>query len=267
MAVVTLVGFIGYAFRRHRKILSRVRVPENGGSTATRTIRCCAHRRLCTHDDLYVLLGGLEAVVITHIFQTIILMTRQHHHRGIAYMHLTPEQLAAIDTNRWRQSSPVVVAPMGPFTMRQRCPAATRATDMFGLLVLVWVAKGLLLNLGGPGQMFDFQMFLSTRDSRDAAKVGAAWSGFLIVRWAMVMGIALLAIAAGIELVADSSGQIDAEIVMPKVLRNYLRLRHARISACRPSGRVHVDLCRHCQCRRIVPRARLVAAPVSSRRQ
>ena len=87
---------------------------------------------------------------------------------------------------------------------------------------MVWVAKGLLLNLGGPGQMYDFQMFLSTRDPRDAAKVGAAWSGFLIVRWALVMGIALLAISSGISLVADS-GQIDAEIVMPKVLKEHLR--------------------------------------------
>jgi Na+/proline symporter len=69
--------------------------------------------------------------------------------------------------------------------------------------------------------MFDFQMFLSARDPRDASKVGAAWSAFLVVRWAMVMGIALLAIAAGTEIV-DAGGQIDAEIVMPKVLGKYL---------------------------------------------
>src|SRR3989337_439827 len=37
----------------------------------------------------------------------------------------------------------------------------------------------------------------------------------------MVMGIGLLAMAAGIEIV-DASGRIDAEIVMPKVLGRYL---------------------------------------------
>ena len=39
------------------------------------------------------------------------------------------------------------------------------------------------------------QRFLAARDTRDAAKIGAAWSVFLIVRWAMCMGIALLALA------------------------------------------------------------------------
>ena len=47
--------------------------------------------------------------------------------------------------------------------------------------------------------MYDFQLFLATRDARDASKLGAAWSGFLIVRWAMCMGIALLALTGLIE--------------------------------------------------------------------
>ena len=42
--------------------------------------------------------------------------------------------------------------------------------------------------------MTDFQAFLAARNPRDAAKLGAAWSGFLVVRWAMCMGIALLAL-------------------------------------------------------------------------
>ena len=92
---------------------------------------------------------------------------------------------------------------------------------MFGLLVMVWVAKGLMLNLGGPGQMFDFQMFLSTRDPAMPRRSAGLGARFLVVRWAMVMGIALLAVTAGIEVI-DASGHIDAEIVMPKVLGRYL---------------------------------------------
>jgi len=75
--------------------------------------------------------------------------------------------------------------------------------------------KGLLLNLGGPAQMYDAQRFLAARDSRDAAKIGAAWSLFLIVRWAMCAGIALLAIT-GI------AGVTDSEKVMPLVLLKFL---------------------------------------------
>jgi len=66
--------------------------------------------------------------------------------------------------------------------------------ELFGALVIVWVVKGLLLNARGPAQMYDFQRFLAAHDSRDAAKIGAAWSVFLVVRWAMAVGIALPAL-------------------------------------------------------------------------
>ena len=63
--------------------------------------------------------------------------------------------------------------------------------------------------------MYDFQRFLAARNPRDAAKVGAAWSGFLLIRWAMAMGIALLALTG-------VAGITDTEKVMPLVLRDFL---------------------------------------------
>jgi SSS family solute:Na+ symporter len=72
-----------------------------------------------------------------------------------------------------------------------------------------------LLNAGGPAQMYDFQRFLAARDARDAAKVGAAWSVFLIVRWAMATGIVLLALTG-------VAGVTDSEKVMPLVLLKFL---------------------------------------------
>lgn len=87
--------------------------------------------------------------------------------------------------------------------------------EFYGALVIVWVLKGLLLNAGGPGQMYDFQRFLAAKDPRDASKVGAAWSVFLLVRWGMAMGIALLALTG-------LTGTTDAEQIMPIVLRDFL---------------------------------------------
>jgi Na+/proline symporter len=215
MAVITLVGLIGYAFEGVGKFAAEY---VQTGLEPEANIRLCA-LVLFAITTIYTLLGGLEAVVITHVLQTMILMTASVIIAGIAYVQLTPERLAAIApvdggtfTSLW---------PQWELKHAAALPSGYQGYRMFGLLVMVWVAKGLLLNLGGPGQMFDFQMFLSTRDPRDAAKVGGAWSAFLVVRWAMVMGIALLAMAAGIEII-DASGRIDAEIVMPKVLGRYL---------------------------------------------
>lgn len=215
MAVVTLVGLISYAFEGVGKFSAEY---VQTGLDPETNIRVLAIG-LFAITTIYTLLGGLEAVVITHVLQTIILMTASVIIAGIAYVQLTPEKLAAIApvdggsfTSLW---------PQWELNNTEALPGGYQGYRMFGLLVMVWVAKGLMLNLGGPGQMFDFQMFLSTRDPRDAAKVGGAWSAFLVVRWAMVMGIALLAITAGIEVI-DSQGRIDAEIVMPKVLGRYL---------------------------------------------
>jgi solute:Na+ symporter, SSS family len=215
MAVITLVGLTGYAFEGIGKFSAEY---VQTGLDPTNNIRLCA-LTIFAITTIYTLLGGLEAVVITNVLQTLILVLASLLIAGIAYVNLTPEVLASIApidggsfTSLW---------PQWELHNTAALPSGYQSYHMFGMLVIAWVAKGLLLNLGGPGQMFDFQMFLSARDARDASKVGAAWSVFLVVRWAMVMGIALLAIAAGTEII-DASGHIDAEIVMPKVLGKYL---------------------------------------------
>ncbi len=215
MAVITLVGLTSYGFEGIGKFSAEY---VQTGLEPEANVRVCA-LTVFGIATIYTLLGGLEAVVITNVLQTCILVVASIVIAGIAYFELTPESLAAIApvdggsfTSLW---------PQWELTNVEALPGGYQSYRMFGLLVLVWVAKGFMLNLGGPGQMFDFQMFLSARDPRDAAKVGAAWSAFLVVRWAMVMGIALLAISAGIAIV-DGQGTLDAEIVMPRVLAKYL---------------------------------------------
>jgi solute:Na+ symporter, SSS family len=215
MAVITLVGLTGYAFEGIGKFAAEY---VQTGLDPEDNIRVCA-LVVFAITTIYTLLGGLEAVVITNVLQTVILVIASIIIAAIAYVNLSPQLLESItplDGGSFTSLLPVWELPK-----TDTLPSSYQGYRMFGMLVMAWVAKGLLLNLGGPGQMFDFQMFLSARDARDASKVGAAWSVFLIVRWAMVMGIALLAIAAGIEVV-DTTGQVDAEIVMPKVLGQYL---------------------------------------------
>jgi len=128
----------------------------------------------------------------------------------IGYLHVTPELLDRLQQEGWAS-----LAPTWRLAHADALPEAYAGYEFFGALVILWVVKGLLLNLGGPAQMYDFQRFLAARDARDAAKVGAAWSAFLVVRWAMVMGIALLAINLAVEVT-------DPEKFMPEVLQAYL---------------------------------------------
>ena len=215
MAVITLAGFIGYAFQGIGKFAT---VYVELGLDEQTTIRVCAIA-IFAITTLYVLLGGLYSVVITNVIQTVVLTIGSIVIAAIAYTHLSPDLLAGASPTDG--TSLTSLLPQWRLEHAADLPADYAGYELFGALVLVWVVKGLLLNLGGPGQMYDFQIFLSTRNPRDACKLGAAWSGFLIVRWAMCMGIALLAITKGIELV-NEAGKTDAESVMPKVLEMYL---------------------------------------------
>jgi len=209
MAVVMLTGFVGYAFQGIGKFAS-VYVDLGLDPKTTAHLLAVAVFAITT---LYVLLGGLYSVVVTNVIQTVILTAAGIVIATVAYAHVTPQSLAALLPADW--TSLVPDWRLDPDQLRALAGTGYEGYELFGALVIVWVLKGLLLNLGGPGQMTDFQLFLSTRHSRDAAKVGAAWSGFLIVRWAMTMGIALLALS----MVAPVT---DPEKFMPRVLQDYL---------------------------------------------
>ncbi|MBN2138802.1 MAG: hypothetical protein JW720_13420 [Sedimentisphaerales bacterium] len=216
MAVVTLASFVGYAFQGIGKFAS-VYIPLE--SLADHTTIAWLQTLVTTYEanalavaiigatTLYVILGGLYSVVVTDVIQTIILTLASVFIAYLAWSKLTPELLATLPAD-WTSLRV-------PWRIEALAGTENSGFELFGALVIVWVIKGLLLNAGGPAQMYDFQRFLAARDARDAAKVGAAWSVFLIVRWAMAVGIVLLALTG-------VAGVTDTEEVMPIVLLKLL---------------------------------------------
>lgn len=216
MAVLTLASFIGYAFQGIGKFAA-VYIPLE--SLAQYTSVPWIQKMLTEYEPdflavmvisittLYVVLGGLYSVVVTDVIQTVILTLSSIFIAYIAWSRLTPELLSKLPEG-WTSLSV-------PWRIEKFSATKNADFEFFGVLVIVWVLKGLLLNISGPAQMFDFQRFLAARDARDAAKVGAAWTFFLIVRWPMTIGIALLALTG-------VTGVTDSEKVMPMVLLEFL---------------------------------------------
>ncbi|TET67341.1 MAG: hypothetical protein E3J56_13105 [Candidatus Aminicenantes bacterium] len=218
MAVLTLASFLGYAFQGIGKFAS-VYIPLESLAKYTnipwiKTV-LTAHKpevlavAIISITTLYVILGGLFSVVVTDVIQTVVLTLSSIFIAGVAWSRLTPDSLSNLPEH--------FTSLRVPWRIQEFAGTDNAQFEFFGALVIVWVLKGLLMNAGGPAQMYDFQRFLATRDARDAAKVGAAWSCFLLVRWAMVMGIALLALTG-------VAGVTDSEKVMPLVLRDFLPL-------------------------------------------
>ncbi|WP_428305099.1 sodium:solute symporter family transporter [Lacipirellula sp.] len=156
----------------------------------------------------YVIAGGLYSVVATDVVQAIVLTASALIIAGIAYAHATPQLMA--------EHVPSDFADLTPMWRLTGWRLAERP-DLapFGWFVIAWVGKGFLTNAGGPAQMYDFQRYLAARSSRDACKLAAAWPFFLAPRWAMTMGIVLLALT-------NQTPTNDPEQIMPAILRDFL---------------------------------------------
>lgn len=216
MAVVLTAGLIGYAFQGIGKFAAvyiplepvAAWLPIGGDYVLAHQPEVLAILAFAI-TTLYVAMGGLYSVVITDVIQTVILTAAAILIAVLAFTQLSPELIA--------ERVPADFDRLMPTWRKPHLPATEDhgSYEMFGLLVIAWIAKGLLMNAGGPAQQYDCQRFLATASPRDAAKAAAAWPFFLVVRWAMVAGIALLAMTGLLEV-------DDPEQVMPRVLEEYL---------------------------------------------
>jgi len=153
----------------------------------------------------YVVLGGFRGVVLVEIFQTVVLSTGALIIAYLGFRHVSWETVIANRPPGWATMAP------------QWTVDYLKQTEYYflGLLTLVWVTKGLLLDVSGPEQLYDFQRFLAARTPCEASKLGALWGVIHTIRWPMAMAIAAMAIV-GLR------GVADPEKVLPMVINDIL---------------------------------------------
>lgn len=154
---------------------------------------------------IYVILGGFRGVVLVEIFQTIVLSTGALIIAYLGFRHTSWDAVVASRPAGWGSIAP-------EWTIDY---LAGSEYYLFGALALVWVTKGLLLDMSGPEQLYDFQRFLAARTPREASKLGALWGVIHTIRWPMAMAIAAMAIVG-------LGGVTDHEKVLPMVINDVL---------------------------------------------
>lgn len=203
-AVLTITAFLAYGAVGMGKF-GHVFLP-------TLSVHHCA-AWILSLTGIYVVVGGLIGVVFTEVIQTVILSLGALLIAYLGWAHLDPAALAARVRPDWAS-----LVPTWRLEALANVPEYAGVTA-FGALALVWVVKGLLLDLSGPEQLYDFQRFLAVKDSRDACKLGALWGVIHTVRWPMAMALAVLALT---QLGITDPKQIDAETVLPRVISDWL---------------------------------------------
>ncbi len=166
---------------------------------------------------LYVVLGGFHGIVRVEIVQTIVLSAGAIVFAIIGYLHFDAAVFASKIPNGWND----IIPSWRPEAFQGLITGGTDYS-LFGALVAVWVAKGLLLCLSGPEQLYDFQRFLAARDERDASKLGALWGIIHTVRWPFAMAIAVMAIMGIGNPDLDAKLVKDPETALPLIIGSML---------------------------------------------
>ena len=166
---------------------------------------------------VYVIIGGFHGIVRVEIVQTIVLSAGAIVFAIIGYMHFDAAAFAAKVPNGWFD----IIPSARPESLQGLISGGTDYS-LFGALVAVWVAKGLLLCLSGPEQLYDFQRFLAAKDERDASKLGALWGAIHTVRWCFAMAIAVMAIMGIGNAALDARLKADPETALPLIIGSML---------------------------------------------
>jgi solute:Na+ symporter, SSS family len=162
--------------------------------------------------SVYVIAGGFQGMILVEVLQTVILSAGALMIAWLGFGHF--------DRALFERTVPAEWWSIG--WLWRADYAGDPLYQFFGALILVYVAKGVLLCLSGPEQLFDFQRFLAAPDARDAQKLGALWGVIHTIRWPMAMAIAVLAIGASSQGQWKAMIASDPERALPIVLANYL---------------------------------------------
>ena len=160
---------------------------------------------------VYATLGGFFGVIVTDVFQTILIAVGAVVLTGMAFQTDGGASGLAAKSADWLALAPTWSLWSG---YAQEVPEGYRHYAAFGPVLLAGFLWMIFRLLAGPN-VWDFQFFLSARSPRDAALAAGLWTVGYTLRW--FIGLAFLVL--GIRLLGPQAG-FDAEKIMPQVLQH-----------------------------------------------
>ena len=158
---------------------------------------------------IYVTLGGFFGVILTDVFQTMLIAVGAV---ILGIMAFTSGNGISILEGKAPEWSSLIPAWQLWPSYLEETPAAYQHYQAFGPILLAGFSWLIFRILAGPN-VWDFQFFLTTRNPRDASLAAGMWTVGYTLRW--IIGCAFLVL--GIAYLGSEAG-FDAEKIMPLVL-------------------------------------------------
>lgn len=174
---------------------------------------------------LYTMKGGMYSVVSTEVLQFLIMTVACISVGIIAYNKVTPQQLSAVIPNGWTDFWPEwkLNLDWSKTFPELNDKIGADGYEMFGMLLMMMILKGIFASLAGPVPSYDMQRVLSTRTPAEAAKMSGLTSLVLFIpRYLMVGGFAVLGLVYLKPELMKMGANIDFEMVLPLAIRQFV---------------------------------------------
>lgn len=215
-ALVSVVGFLGYAFQGIGKFAA-VFFPWNLSPDVYAFI-------LMGITTIYVIVGGMYSVVLTDLLQFTILTIASIFIGIIAMVKVNPAALATVIPDGWNS---IFFGWKLNLDWSNLIPSvndriATDEWSFFTIIFMMMLFKGVLVSLAGPAPNYDMQRVLATRRPRESAFMSGLVSVCLFPRWIMITGITALALVFFSDALKAMGPNIDFEMILPYVVNNFI---------------------------------------------
>jgi SSS family solute:Na+ symporter len=158
---------------------------------------------------IYVTLGGFKGVIVTDVFQTMLIAVGAIV-LGVMAMQTDVSSIIAAKDLSWSSLAPTWT--LWPSYLNDTPPAYAHY-NAFGTMLLAGFSWLIFRVLAGPN-VWDFQFFLTTKSPRDASLAAGTWTVGYTLRWIIACSFLILGMAY-----LGSEAGFDAEKIMPLVLK------------------------------------------------
>jgi SSS family solute:Na+ symporter len=134
---------------------------------------------------LYTAMAGFYGVVFTDLVQSILIVGVMVYVIFKSIVTGTPEYFAKYASPDWLNMTP---------QWNMDMPAGYESMKCFGLLLFSWVVMNIMQGFAHPIDAASSQKFFSAKDERESCLVPLQWIIMFSLRFALMMGIAVLAI-------------------------------------------------------------------------
>ncbi len=173
----------------------------------------------------YTILGGMLSIVWADVVQYTIMTVASIAIGIIAMYNVSPETLQALTPEGWNTpffGSTLDIDWAGKLH-EVNSKVAEDGYSLFSLFFGFMFMKGILVSMAGPAPTYDMQKILANKTPQDALKMSGSVSVILNpVRYFMVSGFAILAIAFYDDLNLSVNGMIDFEQILPAAMVKFL---------------------------------------------